>query len=369
MSAKLLEYAVDEQCIDISRQQLQLIHSIISGTRGGSSSSSSMRQQWDCSDSPWLLQIVANATNGVDVDKIDYLQRDALMTGVGQVYNFTELLRNCRVVDGELCFHQSQQDRLAGLFRARAAMHARVYQHRSAKAAELMVVDALLAADPVLGISRDADDPEAFLTLDDSLLGEIKRAARRSPQCPHLAAAAAILRRLDCRDLYPWVGEAAVPDQFVLERGEAACALSAADVAGHQDSSLGAGLSEQDLRVSSMKIDCGKGNCDPLDHTKLYGDSSSSSSSSSSTWLASQGIARPATFMQRKCGLRSRARRRRALAATYTSAAMTAAALPGARRGSSSNSRSQARLLAIQQQQQACLRQAAAAAAAAAPRA
>jgi hypothetical protein len=33
---------------------------------------------------------------------------------------------------------------------------------------------------------------------------------------------------------------------------------------------------------------------DPLDYTKLY------NSSSSSTWLASQGIARPAMFMQRK---------------------------------------------------------------------
>jgi HD superfamily phosphohydrolase len=62
-----------------------------------------------------------------------------------------------QVLEGELCFHASQQANLAGLFQARAAMHAQVYQHRSAKAAELMVVDALLAADPVLGISRDAD--------------------------------------------------------------------------------------------------------------------------------------------------------------------------------------------------------------------
>jgi HD superfamily phosphohydrolase len=62
------------------------------------------------------------------------------------------------VVDGQLCFHESQQASLAGLFQARAAMHGQVYQHRSAKAAELMVVDALLAADPVLGISRDADE-------------------------------------------------------------------------------------------------------------------------------------------------------------------------------------------------------------------
>jgi hypothetical protein len=42
-------------------------------------------------------QVVANATNGVDVDKVDYLQRDALLAGVGQSYNFTALLKNCRV--------------------------------------------------------------------------------------------------------------------------------------------------------------------------------------------------------------------------------------------------------------------------------
>jgi hypothetical protein len=55
--------------------------------------------------------------------------------------------------------------------------------------------------------------PESFLTLDDSLLGEIKRAARQNPQCPHLRAAAAILRRLDSRDLYLWVVEVTVPEQ------------------------------------------------------------------------------------------------------------------------------------------------------------
>jgi HD superfamily phosphohydrolase len=44
-----------------------------------------------------VLQVVANSTNGIDVDKIDYLQRDALMAGIGQRYDFTGLLRNCKV--------------------------------------------------------------------------------------------------------------------------------------------------------------------------------------------------------------------------------------------------------------------------------
>jgi hypothetical protein len=61
MSARLLEYAVDQQCIDISRQQLQLIHRIISGSSSNGSStmcnSSSSSQQWDCSDAPWMLQV------------------------------------------------------------------------------------------------------------------------------------------------------------------------------------------------------------------------------------------------------------------------------------------------------------------------
>jgi hypothetical protein len=74
----------------------------------------------------------------------------------------------------------------------------------------------LLLLLPLLFNMYDPFSPEAFLTLDDSLLGEIKRAARRDPQCSHLAAAAAIMRRLDRRDLYVWVAEATLPDQVRL---------------------------------------------------------------------------------------------------------------------------------------------------------
>jgi HD superfamily phosphohydrolase len=49
---------------------------------------------------------VANATNGVDVDKVDYLQRDALMAGVGQRYDFTALLSNCRVSAAATALHR-----------------------------------------------------------------------------------------------------------------------------------------------------------------------------------------------------------------------------------------------------------------------
>jgi hypothetical protein len=44
-----------------------------------------------------VAQIVANAVNSIDVDKLDYLMRDAKMTGVPYQHDFTPLIHNSRV--------------------------------------------------------------------------------------------------------------------------------------------------------------------------------------------------------------------------------------------------------------------------------
>lgn len=57
-----------------------------------------------------------------------------------------------QVLSGHVCFDQRQQQQVAAIFDARAELFERVYQHRHAKAAELMIADALVAAEPVLQI-------------------------------------------------------------------------------------------------------------------------------------------------------------------------------------------------------------------------
>ena len=63
---------------------------------------------------------------------------------------------------------------------------------RKAKAIELMVVDAMLEADAELRISERFDDPELFVTLDDTLLRQIEThgllpdLARPAARCPRL---------------------------------------------------------------------------------------------------------------------------------------------------------------------------------------
>lgn len=56
----------------------------------------------------FLFQIVANQKNGIDVDKLDYLARDAQLVGLPFSYNPRRLIEFSRVFDGEICFHAKE---------------------------------------------------------------------------------------------------------------------------------------------------------------------------------------------------------------------------------------------------------------------
>lgn len=76
-----------------------------------------------------------------------------------------------------------------------------------------MIVDALLAADPILDISGRIVDPERYLYLNDSILEEIERSTD-----PRLTAAREIILRIRRRDLYRCVDylHVGVADQATL---------------------------------------------------------------------------------------------------------------------------------------------------------
>jgi hypothetical protein len=61
-----------------------------------------------------------------------------------------------------------------------------VYNHKSAKAIEHMIVDALLAAEPVLEFVRHINDPRKFLQLTDHLMSYILWLDKPVGSCPTL---------------------------------------------------------------------------------------------------------------------------------------------------------------------------------------
>ncbi|KAH9936880.1 HD-domain/PDEase-like protein [Epithele typhae] len=170
-----------------------------------------------CSENekPFIFQIVANKTNGIDVDKFDYIGRDS--HAIDQTSNLAlkRLMYSARVIDNELCYDIKDAHQIFELCHTRMSLHKRIYTHKTgkwdfadkerdthvlkslAKAIEFMIVDALKLAEPVMNIARRLEDPKKYLHLTDEIMGTIE-----SSDDPRLTEAQAILQRICVRDLY-----------------------------------------------------------------------------------------------------------------------------------------------------------------------
>ena len=128
----------------------------------------------------YLRDIVSSQ---LDADRLDYILRDGVMTGVhiGH-YDLARIVAMIDVVDDHLALHHGAQQAVEGYLLARFHMYQQVYLHKTSRAAERMLVAALQRA---AGLARDgrppawwptpfgrvllgeANDPESFCQIDD----------------------------------------------------------------------------------------------------------------------------------------------------------------------------------------------------------
>ncbi|GGK70839.1 HD domain-containing protein [Haloarcula sebkhae] len=141
----------------------------------------------------------------LDVDRMDYLVRDAHHTGVPYgTIDHERLVRELCFVDGELVLDEGNVQTAESLLLARALMNPTVYQHHVARIAKSMLrrgTEELLAAtDTTAETLRRWDDNDLLVALR---------------QCE---ATAAYARRLTQRDLYKravWAEWQSVPDEVL----------------------------------------------------------------------------------------------------------------------------------------------------------
>jgi len=140
----------------------------------------------------------------LDVDRMDYLVRDAHHTGVpyGSI-DHNRLVRELRFVDGQLVLDEGNVQTAESLLLARALMNPTVYQHHVARIAKAMLrrgAERLIEAGGVsAGDLRRMDDYELRVALREC-----------EPTAPYA-------RRLDERDLFKravWAEMEAVPGEL-----------------------------------------------------------------------------------------------------------------------------------------------------------
>ncbi|KAI9261697.1 hypothetical protein BY458DRAFT_439554 [Sporodiniella umbellata] len=199
-SEKMLEYLIDDNHIDIERDEINFIKDLIAGEP---------RTQSKYEDREFMFDIVANKKNSVDVDKFDYIERDAYNLGLRSSYDAHRLLVYSRVINNEICYHNKEVYNLYEMFHTRYSLFKQIYTHRVGAAIELMIVDAFLEADGYLKLSEKIDNPEDYLYLTDNVLNVIEGSKE-----PSLEKARSIVKKLRRRDLYKFVDEFLIPPEL-----------------------------------------------------------------------------------------------------------------------------------------------------------
>jgi len=117
---------------DLSDNDINHICDLILGEKGSS-------------QRPWLFEIVSNPRNGIDVDKFDYMERDAQKSGVGHVaYDKYVLMRGARVLNNnEICYPESKDFEVKKLFDSRYNLYRDCYTHRVTMSFECLIIDIL----------------------------------------------------------------------------------------------------------------------------------------------------------------------------------------------------------------------------------
>ena len=144
----------------------------------------------------FLYHIVANQVNHLDVDKMEYIKRDARACGLSQGGFDTDtrrILNNARVIDGMICYNHKVYEDIYNLFQTRYRLHTTVYRHPAVVATHHMISDALVASG--LPLRESIDNIDSFCKYDDTIIDTLRGNAPSK-------VTREIIHRIDTRDLY-----------------------------------------------------------------------------------------------------------------------------------------------------------------------
>lgn len=152
----------------------------------------------------WYYQIIANKQCQLDVDKIDYIQRDSFYIGeIGQNSNFKRLITDVRVVETkentfELAWCHKLNYEIFSLFTTRYRLHKSIYTHHAVKSHEYIIIDILKNLYDLL-LKGKID----FIDLTDSVVF-----------CKLCSIKSKASLRLMSRDIPSFIGEIIIPKDF-----------------------------------------------------------------------------------------------------------------------------------------------------------
>lgn len=286
-SIMLLEDIISKNSVDLSREEINLVKDIILGEFKFSVNFEKNQKidniqdfhnlhknsDFSLSHPHWTLQILHNKTNGIDIDKFDFIRRDTYKLGLrNESFDGDILLNHARIINNEICFRERDAFSIYELFNTRYRLFKEFYLHRVSKGIDLMIKDIFSLSNSFYNFKESLYDVEQFIRLKDCILNQILYSEK-----VQLTKAKELVKRINTRDLYKFVGEKTIVmsssnsssqlqlyNKFLNLKDEDILNCSKSE--GYQEDQITHG----DIKIMKCQLDFGKGEEDPIEYVKFY---------------------------------------------------------------------------------------------------
>jgi HD superfamily phosphohydrolase len=152
----------------------------------------------------FIYQIVSNNFNAVDIDKIDYLRRDAYALNVKIGFDYQWVLQEPQVINDIIAYPKQTVHELRSLFVTRYRLHKQYYNHKVVISTQYLFCDILMLLNKTLKISDSIYDPKQFCKMTDNSIMSYLTFVKSDD--PDVIKAKKLLWRLKTRKFYKHVG-------------------------------------------------------------------------------------------------------------------------------------------------------------------
>ena len=253
MSLNMIDYLIEDNNIDIEKDDINLIKKVIMGSK--------TINKRDSKD--YMYEIVANGINGIDTDKFDYLSRDMHhIFGNYKSYNFTRLYEYNKIIDNKICYNTKVAFDIYNLFQQRYQMHKQIYNNVKGKSIEYMISHIMLYANKEFNISKSVENPKDFLYITDNIIDKIEESNN-----PNLKKSKELIKRLYKRDLYEFIDEYIIPTELVYKIPK----IKSIDISTHNMSDIN--LNSEEIIIYDNKLNFNLSNKNPVNNVYFYNSS------------------------------------------------------------------------------------------------
>jgi deoxynucleoside triphosphate triphosphohydrolase SAMHD1 len=179
-STNVIDHMIDNNNIDLGSEEIDLIQSLIMGTPFSDSVAKDIYSGNSIfgANYAWIFEIgnslidslVSNKRNSIDVDKLDYLKRDATRMGLFDYWFDSEPLeRSARIIEGKICYPTTMMKEIHKLFDLRKNMFEKVYVSKDNLSVDIMIWDIFHESDEFYNFKEMISNMDSYIKLTDEI--------------------------------------------------------------------------------------------------------------------------------------------------------------------------------------------------------